>query len=94
MLAAPLVVIVHGINQYCCAETRRKPNARVCFPPGGCTWRGGGFDDKFRSFFKDRLRDEQKYRVRCWVLRYVSPPPPPSLAGKQQGSSDTARPWP
>jgi hypothetical protein len=45
---AHAAVLVRGINQLC--VTRSRPGG-IPFPPGGETWRGGGFDDTHRAFF-------------------------------------------
>ena len=57
--------LVHAINDALCVAGPRKGLARHEFPPGdhgyppGTTFRGTGFDDRFRSFFEN----DKKYRV-------------------------------
>ncbi len=44
--AVPLTAVTRGINQLCVTVPPKPP-----FPPGDVCYRGGGFDDRYRSFF-------------------------------------------
>lgn len=47
---AHAAVLVRGINMLCVTSSRL---GTVSFPPGGQTWRGGGFNEAHRYFFEE-----------------------------------------
>eukprot|EP01043_Picozoa_sp_COSAG02_P014647 COSAG02_NODE_607_length_19608_cov_33.568968_6_plen_516_part_00 len=48
VLAPSVATLSRGINSMC---VEGRGEAALPFPPGGVTYRGGGFDDTFREFF-------------------------------------------
>ena len=56
-----LAIIVHGINTLCVVRRKGLGAGELPFPPAPhcCTYRGGGFDDRFKGFFTVG----KKYRV-------------------------------
>ena len=53
-LAEPTAALSRGINKLCVSVPPRPP-----FPPGDVCLRGGGFDDRYRSFFVPRRKFRQ-----------------------------------
>ena len=76
-LAAPAAMLSRGINALC-AEGRS--GAVLPFPPGGDTYRGGGFDDAHRDFFTVG----KQYRVPGFLATSFSRPKAMEFVRRQE----------